>query len=505
MGGLRRLLWHRVSAQAKSQRHFHTLNSPRRHLDMNPTEDGLPIPQRYWAILTLMVGVALSCLDTALVNVAAADRQGPQFQPGGSDLGGQRIPARGDDLAAAAGIVRRHLGYRRVYRFGLVLYTGAALISALAGSVEILTLGRALQGLGAAGIMSVNTALIRYTYPRRQLGRGIALTSLVVSTSSAAGPTVASAILWVTSWPWLFAVNVPIGIVTLVLSMRLLPHTEPSGHRFDLWSAVLCALMFGSRYAASTVSPRSGGTRCRRRVHRRRGRRVCAVAASGSAGHAVAADRLVPSTDLFGVGDDLGAVFHRPRPRLRLAAVLFPGRDRGVGGGHRAADDAVAGDQRADGAVRRPARRPLSGRHSRQHRPRHSRRWLRAARRAPSTSRHRRHIVADCRVRRRHGAFHQPNARAIVMAAPRERSGGAGAIQGSARLLGQSIGAAMVALVFGVSLGGRGALTALVLAACFAAVATVVSLTRQFDFVRAGRLEHEPGVTEPADAPGPAA
>ncbi|TMJ44323.1 MAG: MFS transporter [Alphaproteobacteria bacterium] len=103
------------------------------------------------------------------------------------------------------------------------------------------------------------------------------------------------------------------------------------------------------------------------------------------------------------------------------------------------------------------------------------------------------------------GLFQQPNARAIVMAAPRERSGGAGAIQGSARLLGQSIGAAMVALVFGVSVGGRGALTALVLAACFAAVATVVSLTRQFDFVRAGRPEHEPSVTEPADAPGPAA
>jgi len=84
------------------------------------------------------------------------------------------------------------------------------------------------------------------------------------------------------------------------------------------------------------------------------------------------------------------------------------------------------------------------------------------------------------------GLFQQPNARAIVVAAPRERSGGAGAIQGSARLLGQSIGAAMVALVF----GGHGAVTALV---------------RQFDFVRARRPEREPGATEPADAPGSAA
>jgi len=103
------------------------------------------------------------------------------------------------------------------------------------------------------------------------------------------------------------------------------------------------------------------------------------------------------------------------------------------------------------------------------------------------------------------GLFQQPNARAIVMAAPLERSGGAGAIQSSARLLGQSIGAAMVALVFGVSTGGRGAVTALVLAACFAAAATGVSLARQFDFVRAGRPEHKPGATKPAEAPEPAA
>jgi DHA2 family multidrug resistance protein-like MFS transporter len=84
------------------------------------------------------------------------------------------------------------------------------------------------------------------------------------------------------------------------------------------------------------------------------------------------------------------------------------------------------------------------------------------------------------------GLFQQPNARAIVMAAPRGRSGGAGAIQGSARLLGQSIGAAMVALVFHASGAAHGAVVTLALAAGFAAVAMVVSTARQFDF--AGRI-----------------
>ena len=59
----------------------------------------------------------------------------------------------------------------------------------------------------------------------------------------------------------------------------------------------------------------------------------------------------------------------------------------------------------------------------------------------------------------------------------------------------------MVALVFGIGVGGRGAVTALVLAACFAAVATGVSMTRQSNFVRAGRREREPDATKPADAP----
>src|SRR3954466_13686620 len=139
-------------------------------------EDGLPVPQRYWSMLTLMVGLAMSVLDTAIVNVA--------------------LPVIAKDMHANAAdaiwVVNAYqlavlvsllpfasfgdiFGYKRVYRFGIVLYTAAAFISATAGSLDMLILGRGLQGLGAAGLMSVNTALVRYTYPRRFLGRGIAM------------------------------------------------------------------------------------------------------------------------------------------------------------------------------------------------------------------------------------------------------------------------------------------------------------------------------------------
>src|ERR1043165_7313649 len=198
---------------------------------MNPAEDGLPKPQRYWAILTLMVGLAMSCLDTAILNVALpSSAKDPHASAPDSIwvVNAYQLAVMISLLPFASfGDI---FGYRRVYRFGLVLYTGAALVSALSTSLDMLTLGRALQGLGAAGLMSVNTALVRFTYPRRMLGRGVALISLIVAVSSAAGPTVAAAILALAPWPWLFAVNVPIGIVTFVLSLRLLPYTPPTGH-----------------------------------------------------------------------------------------------------------------------------------------------------------------------------------------------------------------------------------------------------------------------------------
>src|SRR4051794_14573121 len=94
--------------------------------------------------------------------------------------------------------------------------------------------------------MSVNTALIRFIYPSGSLGRGVGNNALVVAVSTAIGPTVAAAILSVGSWQWLFAVNVPLGLIAFLLALRVLPDTTRSPHRFDAGSAVLNALTFGS-------------------------------------------------------------------------------------------------------------------------------------------------------------------------------------------------------------------------------------------------------------------
>lgn len=136
-------------------------------------------------------------------------------------------------------------GHKRVYMWGLSVYTAASILCAIAPSLPVLVLGRVLQGFGGAGIMSVNGAMVRFIYPRAMLGRGIGFNALVVAGSSAAGPSVAAAVMSVFSWPWLFALQVPVGLSALLLAYRFLPRTPLAGHPFDPWSAVLNAVTFG--------------------------------------------------------------------------------------------------------------------------------------------------------------------------------------------------------------------------------------------------------------------
>jgi DHA2 family multidrug resistance protein-like MFS transporter len=128
----------------------------------------------------------------------------------------------------------------------MALFTAASLVRVLADSLTALTLARMLQGLGAAGIMSVNTALVRLDYLARLLGRGIALNSMVVATASVAGPSLAAGILPTALWPWLFALNLPLGLVRLWLGLKALPGNlaKASGARFSLLDVALNGLMF---------------------------------------------------------------------------------------------------------------------------------------------------------------------------------------------------------------------------------------------------------------------
>jgi DHA2 family multidrug resistance protein-like MFS transporter len=104
---------------------------------------------------------------------------------------------------------------------------------------------RVVQGVGAACIMSMNAALVRATYPAKMLGRGMGYNALVLSMSAAAGPTLAAIILSVATWPWLFMINLPIGIAAVLVGRRSLPEPEGHGGRFDWLAAIFAGAMMG--------------------------------------------------------------------------------------------------------------------------------------------------------------------------------------------------------------------------------------------------------------------
>jgi MFS transporter, DHA2 family, multidrug resistance protein len=213
--------------------------------------DGLPQPQRSWAILTIALGLVMSVIDGSIANVALPTIAGALHASPAFSIwifNGYQLAITISLLPLAS--LGEIIGYRRVNLAGLVLFTLASVFCAVSHTLLLLTIARIMQGFGAAGILSVNAALVRYTYPRAQLGRGIGVNALVVAVSAAVGPTVAAAILAVGTWPYLFAINIPIGIVTLALGWRTLPHTPAAVHSFDWQSAGLSAATFGLGIAA---------------------------------------------------------------------------------------------------------------------------------------------------------------------------------------------------------------------------------------------------------------
>lgn len=208
--------------------------------------DGLPTPRRYWAILAIALAIIMSVLDSSIANVALPTIAGDlNASPAASIwiVNAYQIAIVISLLPLAS--LGEIVGYRRVSQVGLVVFTIASLACALADSLATLSMARVLQGFGAAGIMSVNGALVRFTYPQKLLGRAVGINAVVVAISAAVGPTIASAILAVGHWRWLFGINVPIGLLAIAIASFALPYNDLAKRRLNLVGALLNALTFG--------------------------------------------------------------------------------------------------------------------------------------------------------------------------------------------------------------------------------------------------------------------
>lgn len=209
--------------------------------------DGLPFPRRIWAVISVGFALCMSVLDVNIINVALPTLS----HDFGTSPAVSTWIINGYQLAIVVSLLSfsslgEILGYRKVYLTGIGFFCLTSLICALSDSFWTLTVARIFQGFSASAITSVNTAQLRYIYPKSQIGRGMGINAMVVAISAAAGPSVAGGILSVASWHWLFAINVPLGITALLLGARFLPRQEErSKRKFDTISAIANAITFG--------------------------------------------------------------------------------------------------------------------------------------------------------------------------------------------------------------------------------------------------------------------
>jgi len=443
------------------------------------TPDGLPEGARRWAVVAIAIAVGMATLDTAIANTA--------------------LPAIAIDLhaspAASVWVVNAYqlamvatllpfaalgeiLGYRRVYIAGLLLFTLASLACALSNSLPTLAGARVLQGLGASAIMSVNTALLRFVYPSRLLGRGLGFNSLIVAVAFAVGPTIASVILSVSTWPALFAVNVPLGLLAFGMAYKALPHTGRATHRFDNLVALYNVGLFGLLILAlGEAAHRAGAARV---LPELAGALICgALLLRRQAGHPAP---MLP-VDLF------------RRPMFTLSTITaicsFGAQGLAFVSLPFYFETVLGRSQVETGFLMTPwpvvvaMMGPIAGRLS----DRYSAGVLGGIGLAtlcvgmtllallPAHP-----AVFDIGWRMAvcgagFGFFQAPNLKAIMGSAPASRSGGASGMVATARLLGQTTGAALVALCFTVS-STHGATLALAVGAAFAGAASLASFSR---------------------------
>jgi DHA2 family multidrug resistance protein-like MFS transporter len=443
------------------------------------TIDGLPPERRRWAVAAIFAALAMASLDTAIANIAlpaiAADLHvSPADAVWVVNVYQIALVASLLPLAALGEIV----GHNRIYLGGLLLFTLASLACASAWSLQSLLAARVLQGLGAAGIMSVNTALIRFVYPERMLGRGYGHNAMVVATAFTLGPTIASGILALGPWTWLFAVNIPFGLTAILIGVKTLPHTPRAAHAFDFPGALLTAgsvglFVLGIGSAAHKSTPALvlleliagvllGWLLIRRQANHpapmlpidlfRRpvfalsaATAICSFAVQGLAFVALP----FYLEDILGRSQVETGFLMTPWPLV--VAFMAP-----VAG--RLSDRYPAGVLGGLGLVLLGLGMVL----------------LALLPANPGVANIVwRMAVCGCGF----GFFQAPNMKALMSSAPAGRSGGASGIVATARLTGQTTGAALAALCFGLA-GRDGATVALALGSGFAAIGSLISFLR---------------------------
>ena len=195
--------------------------------------------RRRWTLLAVCGATFMLLVDLMVVQVALPTIQ---REVGGSFTDLQWvIDAYALTLAAfilASGSAADRFGRKRLFVSGVVVFTAASLLCGLAGSIELLIAARALQGVGGAAMFATGLALIGQNFQGAERGKAIATWGATVGLAAASGPLLGGLLADTIGWRWIFFVNVPIGVATVVAASRLANVSDPGAKRLD-WAGLI--------------------------------------------------------------------------------------------------------------------------------------------------------------------------------------------------------------------------------------------------------------------------
>ena len=340
-----------------------------KNIAITDTTDGLPNPRRIWAVIAASLALIMSVLDANIVNVVLPTLS-REF---GTSPSTTIWVMNAYQLAITVSLLSFSspgdiYGYHKVFLSGVAVFCVTSLICVLSTSFWMLTVARVLQGFGASAITSVNTAQLRTIYPRQYLGRGLGISAMVVAVSAVAGPSVASIILSLGSWQWLFAINIPLGLLALIMGLIYLPHREKKQNRkFDKTSALANALTFGLLiYSMEGFAHHENAYLLAAQIFLYR--RLLLYPPSITSGLSVITGRFVENTYFFPIGMYIDLLVHSPDAGFGISPVLLTKYVRTHGGSYRFIADSLARSDFVHGSFGRVSGRTHTCRNFRKYR-----------------------------------------------------------------------------------------------------------------------------------------
>jgi len=214
-------------------------------------------------LLTMSLGVLIAQIDTSVVNLAV--------KPIGTDLKASVTELQWivdvynfvyASLLLTAGTLADLYGRRRIFALGIALFTLGTVVCGLAPDVPTLVAGRAVAGLGAALEMSASLAILTIAYPdTKERTRALGIWASCYGIAIVIGPTAGGALVDASGWRSIFLLVIPFCLVTLALVMTVVPESSnPQGRRLDLPGQALAIVSLGSLSLAAIEGPRWGWT-----------------------------------------------------------------------------------------------------------------------------------------------------------------------------------------------------------------------------------------------------